>query len=143
MVIMAIGLIGIAKLQITSNVYTESGLHRSQASSLALEIFERMRVNTSEAKAGSYDIIALPTSTTNCEGSDAECTPTQIKDHDLRAWSSRITTLLPGADASITTSPDNGKDPVDITITIEWDQSRGQRPAVSEAFTFRLMGLDS
>jgi type IV pilus assembly protein PilV len=143
LVVLAIGLLGIASLQITSSQYSESGLHRSQASALARELFERMRVNPVEAKAGQYDIATLPSLVTNCESAEAECTPAQLREHDLRVWSGRVATLLPGADAAITTSEDNGEDPVDITITLQWDNSRGQRAAVVQSFSFQLMGLGS
>lgn len=140
-VVLAIGLVGIASLQLKSSVYTESSLHRSNASGLAREIFERMRVNYIASKAGQYDIGTLPTYTTNCEGVDLDCTPEQLREHDLRVWSHRLTNSLPGADASIITGPDDGENSVDIAVTIEWDQSRGQRVAVNQTFAFKLMGL--
>lgn len=141
-IVLAIGLLGVASLQLSSNAHTEAGLQRSHAAGLAREIFERMRINYVEAKAGNYDIGTLPVLTTDCEGAAVECTPEQIKEHDLRVWSERVTALLPGSDASISTGPDDGENSVDITITMQWDQSRGQNPVVSESFSFRLMGLN-
>ncbi len=141
-VLMSIGLIGVASLQLTSSVYTESGLHRSHASTLAQEVFERMRINYREAKAGSYDIATLPTGTSSCGGTGADCTPSQLKDHDLLAWASRVNALLPGADAWIITGPDDGENPVDIAITLVWSQNRGASPANTETFNFQLMGYD-
>lgn len=140
-VVLAIGLVGIASLQLTSSVRTESSLHRGHAAELAREIFERMRVNYVEAKAGNYDIVTLPVITLNCEGATTNCTPEQMRDHDLRVWSARVAGLLPGSDASITTSPDDGENPVTIGIAMQWDQSRGEHAAVSETFVFKLMGL--
>ncbi|MBT8064712.1 MAG: type IV pilus modification protein PilV [Xanthomonadales bacterium] len=141
-VLMAVGLIGVASLQLTSSVFTESGLHRSHASTLAQEIFERMHVNHREAKAGSYDIATLPTGTASCGGSGADCTPLQLKDHDLLAWSARVNALLPGADAWIVTGADDDENPVDIAITLVWSQNRGTSPANTETFNFKLMGFD-
>ena len=141
-IILSIGLVGIATLQLTGSAFTESSLHRSHASELAREIFERVRANYVESKAGNYDITTLSATTTDCNGTAANCTRDQLRDHDLRAWGTRVTALLPGADASITTGPDDDENPVEISITMEWDQSRGQRPVVSETFTFKLMGLN-
>lgn len=152
MLIMAIGVIGIAALQITSSAFTESSLHRSQASALAREMVESMRANVIEAKAsnydfgdygeGNYDIASLSNITTDCEDLQIQCTGLQMKDHDLRAWSAKVVALLPSGDALISTSDDGGIQPVDITIALQWDESRGQRDPVSQAFTFKLLGLD-
>ena len=141
-IIVAIGLVGIASLQLTSNVYSEASLQRSHASVLAREIFERMRVNHVVAKAGNYDIASLPTATDRCGGADTNCTVEQLKDHDLTVWSFRVRSLLPGSDAVITTSEDDGQMPVDVAVTLLWDQNRGQSPQASETFNFKLMGFD-
>lgn len=143
-IILAIGLIGIAALQLTTNVFAESSLHRSQASMLAREIVERMRVNFNEAKQGNYDIATLPTGLTqNCAGATADCTPAQMVSHDLRVWAQRASALLPSASAAIATVPGaTASDPVDITVTMTWDDSRGERALVFQAFTFKLVGLD-
>lgn len=139
--VIAVGLLGIASLQLTNGIYGQSSMHRTQASSLAQELFERMRVNFVQAKAGNYDIGTLPVLTTDCGGAEANCTPSEMTEHDLRVWSARVNSLLPGADASITTGPNDGENPVDITFTMTWDRNQGQDAAITETFTFKLMGL--
>ncbi len=141
-IVVAIGLLGIAGLQLTSNAHSEASLQRSHAATLARELFERMRLNYDEAKAGNYDISALPSIDTNCRGDTTDCTGTQLMEHDLRVWSRGVNKNLPNGTAVVTTGADNGQDPVDITITITWDQSRGQRSPVTETFNFKLMGLE-
>ena len=144
-VIVGIGLLGIAALQITTNVYNEASLHRGQATMLAREMIERMRVNVDEAKAGSYDINALPTLTTDCTGAATDCTPAQMREHDLRSWSARVVALLPGGDATIGT--DTTVDPVAITVTMIWAGRRSAGmvsdapTAKQQAFTFQLYGM--
>ena len=75
-------------------------------------------------------------------GSGADCTPEQLRDHDLLAWADRVNALLPGADAWIITGADDGENPVDIAITMVWSQNRGFSPANTETFNFKLMGFD-
>ena len=143
--IVGIGLLGISALQITTSVYTESSMHRGHTSMLAREIIERMRVNVDQAKTGSYDINTLPTLTTDCTGAATDCTPTEIRQHDLRSWGARVTALLPGGDAIIDT--DTSTDPVEITVTLIWTgrNSAGMDDEASTAkqqdFTFQLYGM--
>ena len=144
--ILGVGLLGIAALQITTNVYVESSQQRSQAAMLARQIVERMRVNVGEAKAGSYDFNSLPTLTADCTGAATDCTPAQIKEHDLSLWSTRVLAQLPGAGASIVT--DTSVDPVSVIVTLSWTGRNsagkvvGASAASQQAFTFQLYGLD-
>jgi len=150
-IILAVGLIGIAALQITTSVYSESSLHRGQASMLAREIIERMRVNLDQAKTGGYDISALPSLTQDCSGTAADCTPAEMGAHDLRVWSARLAGLLPSGDAVIATNPpaDPAVDPAVISVAISWNErrSRGLTVATDEdlrttqTFQFELFGV--
>ena len=134
-VILGIGVIGIASLQITSSVYNESSLHRSHSSALARELLERMRANKDNATTGAYDITTLPTLTQNCEGASANCTSTELIQHDLRIWSARVSALLPGGTASVLT--DTTVVPAQITITLQWTD-RSPQGLVSQSFIFAL-----
>ena len=139
--IVSLGLLGVASLQLANGLYGQSSADRTQASMLAQELFERMRVNYLQAKAGHYDIDTLPVLTTDCGAISANCTQEEMREHDLRVWSARVESLLPGADASIATGPNDGENPVDIVFTMTWSQNRGQDAAITETFTFKLMGL--
>lgn len=143
-VILAIGLLGIAALQVTTNVYTESGLRRGQAAALSREIVERMRVNVSEARGGNYDFVTLPAFSTTCAGVAANCTAAELREHDLRLWSARVTALLPSGNATIATLPDPPDPalPSQISITLRWDESRGERALVQQVFEFELFGVE-
>ena len=143
--VISVGVLGIVALQVTSTVYAESSIHRGQASMLAREIVERMRVNTDESLAGNYDINTLPALTRVCTGAATDCSPSQIREHDLRSWSARVAALLPGSDASIVT--DTSVDPVSVVVTLSWTSRRsagvisGASMAKQQTFTFQLHGL--
>jgi len=151
-VILSVGLLGIAALQVTTSAYNASGLYRSQAAALSREIVERMRVNVDEARAGGYDLSTLPSYATNCEGTAATCSAAQMREHDLRLWAARVTAMLPSSDAAIATQPDAtdpGNRPATVTVTLSWDESRGERVddsdnviPVQQQFVFELFGLD-
>ncbi len=141
-VIMAIGLIGIAGLQTKTAVYTEASLYRSQASTLAQEIIERMRSNPTQAIEGAYDIESLPNLTTSCTGLDKYCTVVDIRDHDLAMWSNRVRAALPEGRATITTVAGAAGEPVNITIILSWDDSRGQKARSTETYSMKLIGMN-
>ena len=61
-VVLAIGLLGLAGLQAAGLSFSSTAAQRSQATSLAYDIIDRMRANVNVARAGNYNI-ALGTAT--------------------------------------------------------------------------------
>jgi len=118
LVVMSVGLLGIAALQITSLRNNYASSLRTQATALADDIIDRMRANRSAAVpsgggASQYaTLIGDPMQTGN--------TRAQL---DLRSWRQALQTNLPG---SGTTTAD-GQVAVDTgtriaTITIRWGE---------------------
>ncbi|MFC1665830.1 type IV pilus modification protein PilV [Pseudomonadota bacterium] len=114
-VILAIGLLGLAGLQMTGVRNNHTAYQRTQASSLAYEIMDRIRANPTGASANNY-LINLTTSIpsapeipdNNCY--DAACTPAQLASADLSQWYTEVQDRLPGGAARImltTTTPTN------------------------------------
>ncbi len=120
MVIMAVGLLGLAGLQVTSLRNTESAYQRTQASLLANDILDRMRANSTGVDSGDYNDIdtAAPLNATDC-GANV-CTPTQMATYDDSDWHAQIASLLPSGTGSVA---GNGANSV-FTITITWDDNR-------------------
>ena len=56
LVVLSIGLLGVAALQLSSLQSNSSAASRSQATLLAYEVVDRMRANQSAALGGAYDI---------------------------------------------------------------------------------------
>ncbi|MCP4128534.1 MAG: type IV pilus modification protein PilV [Gammaproteobacteria bacterium] len=115
MIILAVGLLGIAGLQALSVKNTHSAYLRSQATLLAYEIIDDIRANPSAMANYAIAIgAALPSLSTACIGVSASCTTAQLAAYDISQWSSGITGLLPGGDASVVVSGD------DVTVTVQW-----------------------
>ena len=106
MVILSIGLLGIAKLMLFSSRSNDSAYLRSQATELAYEILDNMRANRQEAinnpatyvtAAGAVATTAAPPGTI-CIGA-VQCTPTALGIFDVYEWKLRLDTAsgLPGA----------------------------------------------
>lgn len=127
-VVLSIGLLGLAGLQLTGLKYNHSAYLRSQATLLASDVIDRMRANRDAARSGSYDI-AIGTAATAgaCTGVGTNCTPAEMAAADLAEWKQDLRSLLPGGDGAISRTI-NGNE-VRFTITIQWDDTRGETAA--------------
>ena len=151
LLVVSVGLLGMGALLITTHANNQSSLYRGQSAMLAREIVERMRVNVAEAKAGNYDsdtkTWSIPTQ--DCAVGGADCSPAQMRQHDLRVWSARMTSLLPGGYATINTviPTDPAVEPVEVTVTLGWTVRLGPSALSSastlrtESFEFELYGM--
>lgn len=137
-VVTAIGLLGVARMQTISVRYNHSAYLRSQAASVADSLIERMRVNRDAAIAGSYNaaLTDAPPVAANCIGPGANCSPAQLAAFDVRLWLLSTQNLLPAGDGSI--NVDATVTPPTVTVTVQWDDSKGELPAVSFVTTSSL-----
>lgn len=111
--VLAIGLLGLAALQGLSVQGNHSAYMRTQASYLAYEIVDAMRANRTVANTGNYNIALA----------DADPSGTSIADIDLGAWRGRVRNLLPTGNSAVAMAAGQ------VTITIQWDDSRGAQGA--------------
>ncbi len=118
LLIMSIGLLGLASMQIQSIQQSNDSYYRSQASILAFDITERMRANVGNINNYTVDDSSTITSGPNCEGAGAICNADQMASYDLYEWQKSINPTLPSGKASITA------DDLQYTITIMWDENR-------------------
>ena len=89
-VIMSVGILGVAGLQVLSLQQNRSSLFRSEALMLGGDLLDRMRANSLQSYAG-FDFTDPPPSATDCEGDS--CTPAQMKDFDIAWWRCSINRL--------------------------------------------------
>ena len=111
--VMAVGMLGIAAMQATALRNSQSSLDRSQAVVEAYSILDAMRANRDKAIAGDYNI-AL---SSGCAGPTG-ATQAAL---DLTNWRAQIHNLL-GTTACGSVAQ-NGND---FTVTMRWDDSRGK-----------------
>lgn len=135
-VILGVGLLGVAGLQVLSVKNTHSAYMRSQATFLAYDIIDSIRANPNAITA--YDNIAFgtaPAANQDCDGSTA-CTTAQLAVHDLNIWKCSLgrwnshstcgssnlnmTGLLPVGEGSVDVN--NGT--TEVTVTIQWVDDR-------------------
>lgn len=119
-VVLSIGLLGLAGLQTTSLKANNSAYQRTQASIMANEILDRMRANRVGVQAGFYD---NPYATTPADpgcGTSSSCTVENMAKYDVWYWETSLNNALPQGQGNIT---GNGSGSV-FTITVMWDDER-------------------
>lgn len=107
-VVLAIGLLGLAGLQASGMRVGQSSMHRSHAAQLAYDMVDRLRANVADASAGRYDLALdapAPTGAT-------------VAARDLQDWRERLK-ALPAGTGSVAVSG------VEATVVVQWDDSRG------------------
>ena len=150
--ILAVGLVGVAGLQTVSLQNNQSAFMRSQATALAYNIADRMRANRNTAVANLYDPLAAAASA-NCM-STTGCTPQDLARNDLAQWDAAITASLPMGEGFVCldSTPNDGTgagDPqcdgagTEFAVKIWWDDNRdgvitvGASDSERFAITFR------
>ena len=116
--VLSVGLLGLAGLHVTSIRGTHSSFYRSQATILAYEIADRMRANPLQARAGSYNEEHIATYSSDDTSQAAT---------DLAHWKSSLGEIFPSFDGSIDCQSDG-----DCLVVVQWDDSRAERKSVVE-----------
>jgi type IV pilus assembly protein PilV len=122
--VLAVGLLGMAGLQATGIRNNLSAYQRSQANYLAYDIIDRMRVNRAAAESAGnpYDLapdddLGAPT---NCH--TANCDAAALAAFDLYEWTRSLANNLPDGAGSITRLTVSGR--TIFRVIVQWDSSR-------------------
>lgn len=110
-VVLSIGLLGLAGLMATSMRNNHSAYQRTQATWLAYDVIDRMRVNRAAALTESYDI-PLATATSPSAG---------LAKLDIDDWKTTLERTLPAGDGSVDVTPGTRA----VTVIIQWNDTRG------------------
>lgn len=143
MVVIALGLLGLAGLQATNLKNNQSAYFRSQATQLAYDIADRMRVNNKNLAAdyneqmGSCldedDAVAKKACLENCETN--ACSTAEMADYDLSNWAVNMAQTLPSGVGIVCkdSDPEDGNSPgahncdglgEAYAVKIWWDDNR-------------------
>ena len=129
LVVLSIGLLGLAGLQLNGLKSNHSAYLRSQATILTQDITDRMRANRTVAVTGAYDIdIGEAAASASCTGTGADCTAAGLAAADLYEWKTFLDDSLPTGDGSITRTA-VGTNTL-VTVVVQWDDSKGQADPV-------------
>jgi type IV pilus assembly protein PilV len=120
LVVLSIGLLGIASLQLSSLRWNHGASLRSQATLLAYDIVDRMRANQVSALAGDYNVAIGASKAAGTVAGD-----------DVIRWKAIMAQTLPNGDGAVQTIPVGTT--TTFRITISWDDTHGAVNAAAAA----------
>jgi len=127
LLVLSVGLLGLAALQAVALKSNHGAYQRSQATFLAYDIIDRMRANRVLAISGSYNLAMA----------SAPSGSTTLAQQDLVDWMDNfVAVLLPAGDGSIACTT-----AAVCTVVVQWDASRqgGTAAAGNNTASFTFM----
>jgi type IV pilus assembly protein PilV len=118
LVVLSVGMIGIAALYAQGLGAGRTAQLRTQAVNLVADMADRIRSN--RRGLGDY---AGPAANSGCDpqsGGGIDCTPAQMAAHDLFVWNQQVQQLLPNGQWLIQVNP--AAVPPSYTIQVTWDE---------------------
>lgn len=115
-IIMALGLLGMANLQANGVRQNGSSLLRTLAAQQAYDMADRIRANPAGVTLGSYNNLSGTGTNPDCQANT--CTPAQLANYDKYIWNTDNASLLPSGAGTVTGSNNL------FTIVVRWDGDR-------------------
>lgn len=111
LVVLSIGMLGIAALYLESLRGGRAALYRTQAVTFAADIGDRMRANRSPADAYNCGNPCVSSAGKNA-----------LAQSDLAGWLANVQASLPGGTASVAYTPATPTTPTAYVVTISWNE---------------------
>ena len=148
LLVLSIGLLGLAALQTTSLKYNTDSYTRTQATLLAYDIIDRMRSNLKGVDAGNYNVTSSTAATkissyNSCKGSatgcgcdlsGANCSASNLALFDIGEWYEGLAATLPEASTYPATISATSRT---VTVTIQWKDREMPTP-IQQTWTVDL-----
>jgi type IV pilus assembly protein PilV len=119
LIIMSVGMLGIAGLYVQSLQAGRTSMFRHQAVSLAGDVADRIRANPTAGIA-----YAANGANNNCVAADVDCDVVGMAANDIWTWDQQAVNSLPNGDVVV--AFDDSVVPPVYTITVNWDEPGGQ-----------------
>jgi type IV pilus assembly protein PilV len=122
LVVLAIGLLGIAALYLNSLQSGRTAIYRTEAINMAADLADRIRMNRTAqaAYATLYADAEVPVGACATTGG---CSDADLASTDLAAWKADIAQRLPGGQGQVTvTAPIGVDEPATYVVSIRWSE---------------------
>ena len=117
LVIMSVGMLGIAGLYVQSMQAGRTSMFRHHAVTIAGDVADRIRANpvagAAYAAAGGVD--------SGCVGQDIDCSQPEMASHDIFLWTQQVQAQLPVGQVVVTY--DGVAIPPEYTIDVQWTEA--------------------
>ncbi len=128
MLVLAVGLLGLAGMQAASLKNNQSAYNRSRATQLAYDLADRMRANVAGKATYTAVLPSSATAQTDCLTVSTTCTVADMAQNDLFEWNSAVNISLPSGIGTISVSGSI------YTIRITWDDDQDENDANNPSF---------
>ena len=128
LLVLSIGLLGLAALQTTSLRFNTSSYYRTQATALAYDFADRMRANRQAALADQY-LVAFQDPPPACGANNVAG---NVPQQDIASWRNALACRIPQSTGSIIRAGN------EFTVIVRWDDSQGRQAPMQFAVTTAL-----
>ena len=121
LVIMSVGMLGIAGLYVQSMQAGRHSMLRHHAVTLTGDIADRIRANPTAGAA----YAAAAGADNNCVTQNTDCDPAEMAAHDIFLWQAQALSFLPpmgDGSQQVVVAFDGAAAPPSYTITVRWDE---------------------
>lgn len=123
LLVISLGLMGLARAQVMSLQMNHSAHLRSQATFLANDILDRMRANRTAAVNGQYTMAIGEAAAAASSCRVSSCTEVQVAAYDRWEWKQDLLARLPEGDGAVEAVP-GASAPGAVEVTVRWRDSR-------------------
>ena len=135
--VISIGMLGVAKLVLAAVTANDSAYFRTQAADLAYSILDAMRANRAYAATTTGYQISFaqsPNMTVQCDALGSDCTPAEMAQYDLYRWRKQLAGALPQGNGQVVITPATVAGQVaTATISVQWNDSVAQWAIVNDS----------
>lgn len=122
LVVLTIGLLGIAALYLNSLQAGRTAIYRTQAVTLAADLADRIRTNRTALAAYGTLFADAEVEQAACDTTGG-CSDANLASTDLFRWKATIAQRLPNGQGQVTvTLPVGAGEPANYLITVRWDE---------------------
>jgi type IV pilus assembly protein PilV len=129
LVVLSVGMLGIAGLYISSLKAGRSALVRTQAVNLATDIADRIRANRDGRESYDTSLYGGAPAIQGCLA--ANCTPATLAQDDLARWLVTLRAVMPGNAVGTVTFQDLPGPLDQYTVQVSWLESGDTAPSTS------------
>src|SRR5688500_9378108 len=129
LVVISVGMIGIAALYGQGIGASRTAFYRTVAVNLTADMADRIRVNRIAGDAYADD-----EADNGCDTGD-ECNPAEMAAHELFRWNAQVQEQLPGGESEILFAPGT---PPTYTIRVQWDEPSAEEGFVEQELVIQI-----